>query len=275
MQTLETPVLEGNEINEYKSFLLPADSEVTRNLLHTLNIGCVSLANNHMYDFKMQGLVSTINILDELGIYHTGAGWKPEHLDPVVFELNSKTTGFLAYVDLSTNPCTETFSELYINYFNSEKAIDDIKKLKNTVEMVICSIHWGKDYSRFPLASQVKIAHDLIDAGADVIMGHHPHVLQPYEKYKEGWIFYSLGSLCYGDHEWNGKLRSLRNTTKTSCLIKFRDLSVSPQMTGLKEQIKNYITIVNFDYARWTKIKWNQYHLLIRYNFLRIYSQLL
>ena len=244
--------------------------KLPESLLKILNIGCVSLANNHIYDFKMQGLISTINILDELGIYHTGAGWKPEHLDPVIIDPNLNPTGFLAYVDLSTNPCTETFPELYINYFDPDKVKEDLKSLKNSVESVICSIHWGKDYSSFPTSTQVKIAHDLIDAGADIIMGHHPHVLQPFEKYKEGWIFYSLGSLCYGDHQWNGKMRSLRNTTKKSCLINFSNESVLKEIIGLKELIGNYIVLTNFDYYKWTEKKWRKYNLSIRYSLFKI-----
>ena len=142
---LEVPVKVDSTVNENKNFIHYSLPEPTAELLQILHIGCVSLANNHIFDCKMPGLKATIEILDRLGIYHTGAGWLPEHCEPVIIDGKVKI-GFMAYVDKSTNPKTETFSELFINYFEKEKVLKDIKGIRNKVDKVICSIHWGNDY---------------------------------------------------------------------------------------------------------------------------------
>ena len=83
---LEVPVRTTNTPNEYKNQLHYSLREPTAELLKMLNIKCVSLANNHIYDYKMAGLMATVNLLDELGISHTGAGWKPEQVEPVIIQ---------------------------------------------------------------------------------------------------------------------------------------------------------------------------------------------
>lgn len=177
----------------------------TEDLLRMLNIGCVFLANNHIYDFKMPGLQATISMLNELGIYHTGAGWFSDHIDPVIINNTDIRIAFIAYIDKSTNPKTEYFPELLINYFDVDKVLSDNHNISNTVDKLIINIHWGVDYSFYPTPEQIYISRRLVDAGTDVIMGHHPHTIQPYETYYRGLIFYSLGGLTFGDNIKEGK----------------------------------------------------------------------
>lgn len=68
------------------------------------------------------------------------------------------------------------------------------------------SLHWGNEYIHYPSISQIKLAHKIIDAGIDIIIGHHPHVIQPVERYKNGVIFYSLGNFLF-DMLWSKKVR--------------------------------------------------------------------
>ena len=117
---LEIPIKEGIIQNKYKVIVHSSNVEVTKLLLLNLNIRCVSLANNHIYDFTMPGLKATINLLDTLGIYHTGAGWKEEHINPVIISDNETRLAFIAYVDKNTNPCTEQFPELFINFLTKK-----------------------------------------------------------------------------------------------------------------------------------------------------------
>jgi hypothetical protein len=243
---LETPVKAGAEYNNEKSIIHYASYEVVKDLLTKLNIGCVSLANNHIYDCKMDGLKATINLLDELGIYHTGAGWKQEHIEPVIIEKEGQRFGFLAYVDKSTNPKTENFPELLINYYSIKRVISDVSKLKGKVDKVICSIHWGIDYSNYYTKRQQEQAYKIINAGVDTIMGHHPHTVQPYEQYNKGIIFYSLGQLCFGDLVWEGNLRALKRKTKTGMLVNFANTELNyPEILTTKELIGNYIILPN------------------------------
>ena len=175
---MEVPVKVDGSRNEYKNFIHASLPGPTRELLMMLNIGCVSLANNHVYDCKMPGLEATINLLDELGIYHTGAGWLTEHIEPVIIDRTDTKIAFLAYVDRSTNPRTELFPELLINYFEPERVASDIQQVRDKVDKVVVSIHWGVDYSFYPTPEQIGLARHIIEAGADIIMGHHPHTLQ-------------------------------------------------------------------------------------------------
>lgn len=253
---LEVPVKRGNEGNDYKVVNYYSEQEVTRKLLSDQNIGCVSLANNHIFDYKFEGLKATIELLDELNIYHTGAGWKPEHIEPVIIRREEKKYGFIAYVDKSTNPGTEHYSELYINYLDVTAIKRDISLIRTEVDIVVCSLHWGVDYSFYPTKEQVLIAHELIDAGVNIIMGHHPHSIQPIEEYRGAYIFYSLGGLTYGDDYIKGKLRSLKRKTKTSFIPVYTDSSNRPNLIPTRELKGNFVIIETRDVWGWSNKIW-------------------
>lgn len=246
---LEVPVKVDASRNEYKNFIHYSLPGPTKDLLAFLNIGCVSLANNHVFDCKMPGLQATINILDESGIFHTGAGWLPEHVKPVIINKANHKIAFMAYVDKSTNPKTENFPELLINYFDIEKVVSDIESVKNIVDRIIISIHWGKDYSNFYTKNQQEAARLIIGSGADVIMGHHPHTIQPYEIYENKLILYSLGQLCFGDILRDGNLRALNKKTKLGIIAKisFNNGNCNPVFIPTIERENNYINIANIN----------------------------
>jgi len=260
---LEVPVKVDNERNELKKRIHFSLPKPTEKLLKMLNIGCVSLANNHIFDCKLSGLKETINLLDKLRIWHTGAGWKKEHTDPVIVELDDLKIGFIAYVDKSTNPKTETFSELFINYFDLEKVIEDVEALKPKVDKIICSIHWGIDYSHYPTEQQRLIARELIDAGVNIVMGHHPHTLQPYERYKKGYVFYSLGNLTFGDYVKAGRtnLHATYKKTKKGLITQYNDNSNTFSFISTCEKQGNFVLISNQNYVSWNKKKWKTYSL--------------
>lgn len=267
---LEAPLKVDKTRNELKKFIHYSLPAPTAELLKLLNIGCVSLANNHIYDCKMSGLKATINLLDKLGIQHTGAGWLPEQIEPTIIEHNQQKIVFLAYVDQCTNPKTEIFPELYINYFTKEKAIADIKKAKSLGDKIIVSIHWGEDYSHYQTPGQVKTAHDLIDAGVDIIMGHHSHTLQPYEKYEESYIFYSLGGLTFGDYIKADKEnpQSLFRKTKKGVIARYDLLSDTFNFISTQELKGNYIKTIKRDFEAWNKQKWRVFNLRSKYQFV-------
>lgn len=260
---LEVPILAGDEVNEHKKLLHYSLQKPTEELLQMLNIGCVSLANNHVYDYKMPGLVATIETLDRLGIHHTGAGWRREHLETVIINKGGKTIGFMAYVDPSTNPKTEMFPELLINCFEEEKVLKDIENLKSRVDIIICSIHWGVDYSFYPTPWQREVAHKLVDAGVNIIMGHHPHTLQPYEEYNGGHVFYSLGGLTFGDFIKLGKdyLQALPRKTKKGVIVQRDSYNGASKFISTKERKGNFIKLTKRNYSKRSKIKWFGYRI--------------
>lgn len=249
---LEVPIAAGNARNDQKKIIHAGDAQVTEKSLRQLNVGCVSLANNHIFDCKMDGLKATIDLLDKMGVLHTGAGWKQEHVEPVLINLQGLKVGFVAYVDKSTHPATEQFPEVLINYFEPERIRSEISLLKKTADKVICSIHWGRDYSHYPTTTQMEQARCLVDSGADVVMGHHPHVLQGYENYHDGHIFYSLGNLTYGDFLWDGKLRALRRKTKKGAIVMISPLSSDPlELIATKELPGNRIVHAKNNTLAW------------------------
>ena len=265
---LETPINSNHERNKYKSFHLFADYSVTCELLTLLNIGCVSLANNHIFDANIDGVRTTIDLLDKLSIYHSGAGWKIEHTEPVIFTKFGVKIAFFAYVHPSTNPGTKMFPELYINYLHVDKVLEDIKKIRPAVDKIICSLHWGRDYSNFITPEQQILARKIIDAGADVIMGHHSHMIQPFEYYERGLIFYGLGGLTFGDFVWHGEQRALKRKTKLGMIV---HLDKQFQINGIiptRELKGNYIKISRVDIDTRLKVLWFINKLKMRSKFV-------
>ena len=260
---LEVPVKVGESRNEHKPFIHYSLPGPTRELLQLLNIGCVSLANNHIYDCKMPGLQATIGILDSLGIYHTGAGWLPKHLDPVIIDRNGFRIGFLAYVAKSTNSKTEYFPQVLVNYFELKNVLNGISALKPIVDIIIVSLHWGIDYSYYPTEMQVTVARSLVNVGADIIMGHHSHTLQPYERYSGVNIFYSLGGLTFGDYQKEGKtnLQALFRKTKKSAIVSYELGTSNITFIPTKELQGNFVRIDHRNYKKWSRRRWRLYRI--------------
>ncbi len=155
----------------------------------------VSLANNHMLDYGPDALLDTIDRLNFSNIKHFGAG--KNEVDACAFKVvhkNDIRIGFLGYHaggadsdDGSPGACK----------FNFNKAKVQIKELKKLVDVIVISMHFGFDYFTSPSPYHVKLCRKLIDEGADLILGHHPHVSQGVEKYKKGLIAYSLGNFAF------------------------------------------------------------------------------
>jgi poly-gamma-glutamate synthesis protein (capsule biosynthesis protein) len=151
-----------------------------------------------MFDCEKKGIVSTIEFLSEEKIKFTGAGeTTAQALRPAIFNLKNTRIGFLAYNAYPMDWIVLKEDQPAIAFYDSSRAIEAVEKLKKKADVVIVSLHWGDEYRQKPNSRQIKIAHQLIDAGADLILGHHPHVLQPIEEYKDGVVVYSLGNFVF------------------------------------------------------------------------------
>ncbi|MCP4219532.1 MAG: CapA family protein [bacterium] len=250
---LETPLEGSGEINELKQgkkgVILCSKKEVYDAVLPLLNIDVVSLANNHIYDCKAEGIRNTIDCLENLGIKFTGGGYKAEHLEPVIIEKNGLTIGFTAYVHDSTNHMVPQDAGVFVNRYDEEIIIDQIKELKKICDCLILSLHWGVDYSYYPTLLQRKAGARFAEAGVDILMGHHAHTVQPFDIKDDSFLFYGLGSFCFGDRVYEGRLRSLKRKTKKTILpimeLKKKDQQVKLEMrdcVSLKELIGNFVT---------------------------------
>lgn len=175
---LEGPLTTSKEYAK-KTFAFQGKPEYV-NILTNGNIEAVTLANNHSHDHFEQGLKDTKNILDEKGIKHFG------YEEEAIIEVKGIKIGFLGFS--FPNSLTKSM----------QKAIGD---LKETCDLVIVYYHWGIERDKAPMESQRKIAKDTIDAGANLVVGSHPHVLQGIETYNGKKIVYSLGNFCFGGNK--------------------------------------------------------------------------
>ena len=150
------------------------------------NFNLLSLANNHSLDMGKGGLEETKEFLEKENINFVG--------DPL-----KCTEDFLYQED---DIIFFAFNKTYPSSCSDEEILETIKsvRLKNPKKFLIVSIHWGKEYQLKSYLSQRKLAHKIIDIGADLIIGHHPHTVQEIEIYKNKLIFYSLGNFIFDQY---------------------------------------------------------------------------
>ena len=182
---LEVVLSDYKKKNSYESLMLRG-SPYFVDQLKNLNFKLLNIANNHIQQHGNSPFYNTIDILKQSKIKIIGVNY----LQPQIIESKGIKLGFFGY---SLRP-EENNSKVLYSQGNKKKIISDINKIKKKVDYIIISLHWGDEYINLPSISQINFAHDIIDAGADIILGHHPHVLQPVEKYKSGIIAYSLGN---------------------------------------------------------------------------------
>lgn len=161
----------------------------------------ISLANNHILDYGYQALMDTIRILEEKGFYPIGAGKDQATAGQArIIHKNGLSFAFLAYVTYYPAGIKYSRNKPGGAYAYTERIIEEIKKVREKVDYVIVSSHWGNEYEFYPTDKQRKYAHLCIDNGADLVLGHHPHVIQSIEKYKGKYIIYSLGNFIFDQH---------------------------------------------------------------------------
>lgn len=254
----------------------------TLNYLKILNIGLATLAHNHVYDSLFDGYVKTTDFLKESEIDFIGAGiTEKKSAEPLIKVFNDISFCFLNYVTHDTNPNLPNNAEIHLNYFSLQKVKEDILKYKNEVDYVVILLHWGGrlEGGNYPDYDQPEIARKIIDYGADIIIGHHSHTLQPYEIYKNKYIFYSLGNFCFSDFISDGKLKKLDRKRRVNSIIlnvdfskKKYDIEIIP-IKNVDEHIiidKSSLKLLNqrnllFKYIKTNYILWLIYYLKVKY----------
>lgn len=206
------PLLEKNDVNiinleaalthstkmVYKTF----NFKTTPDRIETLTIAKVTvanLANNHILDFSEEGLVETIEALNEAGVLHTGAGMNVMEAEkPVMLTVKNNKLGILGFTD--NEPGWKAGSDWCgVNYIDiwskedCEKTLATIAKLRRETDLLIISIHWGPNMQAEPEWHFVDFAHAMIEHGADIIHGHSAHNFQGIEVYRQKLILYDTG----------------------------------------------------------------------------------
>ncbi len=164
------------------------------------NFSAVSVANNHSFDYTVNALTDTMLRLKEEGVGYVGGGFtKEEAHSPFFYTLpNNTSIGVLGYTSVGSSgwqaqPHVPGIA--WMDIHRLEALREDIENVD--ADIVIVSIHFGEEYAEEPSKEQRIIGESAIDFGADLVVGHHPHVLQPLEKYKDGWIAWSLGNFIF------------------------------------------------------------------------------
>ncbi|MFA5009619.1 MAG: CapA family protein [Patescibacteria group bacterium] len=154
--------------------------------LANAGIDIVSLANNHMWDYGKARLEETMKALTAMNVKYVGANMDTEKVwEPVITEIKGKKIAWLAMTNL-LNGYENAGADKYVAFQNGSKLIEEIQKVKDSVDWVFVSLHSGAEYVENPSATLVKMSQELIDAGADVILAGHPHVPQRIEQYTAG-----------------------------------------------------------------------------------------
>jgi hypothetical protein len=161
----------------------------------------VSLANNHIMDYGLEGLKATMHSLEAAGIAFGGAGQNlTEASRPIVLTIGDSKIAIICRSSVVVNsPSYASDRHPGVACFELNEALSQICKSKKEADHVIVCLHWGLEHYRYPSTEQRITAEKLIDAGADLIIGHHPHVTQGVEVIKKGIVAYSLGNFIFDD----------------------------------------------------------------------------
>jgi poly-gamma-glutamate synthesis protein (capsule biosynthesis protein) len=197
---LECPVSDrGRNLHHLYSFR--ADPRVIEGL-RTTGFDVVSQANNHTYDWGPEALLDSLERLRAAGIQPVGAGQNilAAHY-PLLVHVGGLRIAFLAYVDIDPKEAAAGVDRPGVAWLDPAQGLADIRFARPLADLVIVCPHWGVEYALKPTSDQVELAHQMIDAGADMIVGSHSHVVQPIEKYHDHWIAYSLGNFVFDQND--------------------------------------------------------------------------
>lgn len=155
-------------------------------------INVVALANNHVFDCGEKGLETSLRHLDEAGIAWYGAGFGDMRHRGIVVDVKGTKVGFMGWYSSRQEVGAGGTAHM------TEEAVQkDIAILKRAADVVIVTFHWGKNYKSKIGKKQVRFGRLAVDAGADAVIGHHPHIPQPMESYKGRPIVYSVGNFAF------------------------------------------------------------------------------
>ncbi len=211
---LETPLTNQGEPITTKEFLFRNPPEKVAPALQRAGFDIVTLANNHTLDYGSQGLLDTMQALEQRSIRYHGAGINStEARKPVIFELsNGQKAAFLAYSCTFPEEFWATSKSAGTAFCHEQHVRSDVAMLaEQKMDIIVVSFHWGAERVQELRPYQPLLAHAAIDAGADLVIGHHPHILQAAEYYRDSLILYSLGNFTFGSRTLNARTSVVAN----------------------------------------------------------------
>lgn len=195
---LETVLDDSRPYHGYPRFNSPSSLALA---LKEAGVDIATTANNHALDQNEQGLLNSLDNLDRIGLMHTGTFRSAEERRPLLLSVQGFNLAFLAYTTTTNGLPVPAGKDYLVNMWDKERAATDIRTARDQgAEFIIASIHFGPEYQRHPSAEQQQIVQELIDAGTDLVLGCHPHVVQPWAEQikpnsdQRALVAYSLGN---------------------------------------------------------------------------------
>jgi poly-gamma-glutamate synthesis protein (capsule biosynthesis protein) len=221
--------------------------------LRSAHFNALSVANNHILEHGEEAFFATIRALEESDIIPVGQQGAIK-----LVKIQGYTVALAGYSFLyekRQNNC-------YNRVSSENPIIGDIGKIRDIADLVIVSLHWGYEYVRVPSPEQVKMAHAIIDQGADIILGTHPHVIQGYELYRGKAIFYSLGNFVIDSYTGSVRASMIAeidvdihtNSMNVNIIpVQIDSITYIPRIAegNEKEKIIELISSLNREYATW------------------------
>jgi hypothetical protein len=177
-------------------------------ILRSAGVNVVSLANNHAMDHGWEGLEETLRHLQSAGINYVGAGMNlNEARKPLHVSVRGVNIAILAYCDVADlSPLYAANDRPGVVPLRRALIFEDIARAKQASDVLILCMHWGQENISAPHPKYRRLGRDMIAAGANIIVGHHPHVLQGIERLDGGVIAYSLGNFTFSDQDWHATM---------------------------------------------------------------------
>lgn len=199
---LETPFSNSDAFTPHNTLIFNAPKANVQALVDN-NVKIVNLANNHASDQGLTGITTTKDWLDQHHIAHMGTGnTLDEAWTPAIIEQNRIKIGFIGASYASVNDGGKATNNYVARMEDVDSLKSKVQSLKSQVDFIVVTMHGGTEYTRTPNKLQSDFAYAAIEAGADIVIGAHPHWVQTIEKYNDKYIFYSLGNLVF-DQSWS------------------------------------------------------------------------
>ncbi|MGG1887439.1 CapA family protein [Priestia megaterium] len=190
-----------------KPIVLRTDEQSVKTLKN-LNFSVLNVANSHSMDYLEEGLNDTVKAFNQSKMDFVGMGGNLEEASNINYQtVNGIKIATLGFTDTYTAYSAANDNDPGILPAKPEIFIPLIQEAKEKANLVVVHAHWGEEYDTTPSPRQKGLAKAMADAGADIILGHHPHVLQPIDTYKNTVIFYSLGNFVF-DQGWSASRES-------------------------------------------------------------------
>ena len=198
---LEGPLTTRGKADHSKTYAFHSPPDKVGTALKNAGFNVVTLANNHTLDYGPQGLTQTLETLDAAGILHVGAG-KDSHTArrAATMVVHGQRIAFLGYSVTLPDTFYATTTRPGTAFGHEAHVRADVTAARLEADIVIVSFHWGQEGKTALREYQTRLGRVAIDAGAQAVLGHHPHILQAVEYYKDGVILYSLGNFVFGSY---------------------------------------------------------------------------